>query len=86
MSSTQTEIQLSVDAGWALVLAVPGFIVVNDPYEFEFFYTEIDGVDVPNPLDIGNITEARVIENDSTSRLWIRTKHNITIVVNVEKL
>ena len=81
MSTTNDKIVITKAEGWIEVLSVSGFIVVNEHWDFEFAYSDAQ----PEDDFVGNKNEARVIENNDTSKLWVKTKtYTITIIPNEE--
>lgn len=72
MSKTEEVNQyIHADGNWTPVLDVPGFIVANEPYKFQFHYTELDGVAPASGWD-SNTAYSRIIYNNETSILYVR--------------
>ena len=81
MSETTGVLNIQQSHGWVEVLAVAGFVVVNNQHDFEFAYSDTQ----PTLNFVGNKHHARVVNNNSTSKLWIRTKeYPLEVVINEE--
>lgn len=88
MSSTNAEITIKKQDGWVLVLEDKGFVVINKELNSVSelpTYASAYADTQPSADFVGNVSPIRIVDNNETSKLWIRAlKNPITVTPNVE--